>query len=138
MKQVVLDTNFLLIPYTLKVDIFSEIKEIMDLPYEICLLDESLNELNKIIETQSGRHKQAAKFALKLIDLKKLVILETKQKDLKRRLNSNELVVDDILLGIANENMIIATQDKEFKKKMSNKGINYNYLKNRKLVKNVL
>ena len=70
--------------------------------------------------------------------MKKLVILETKQKDLKRRLNSNELVVDDILLGIANENMIIATQDKEFKKKMSNKGINYIYLKNRKLVKNVL
>ena len=50
MKQVVLDTNFLLIPYTLKVDIFSEIKEIMDLPYEICLLDESLNELNKILK----------------------------------------------------------------------------------------
>ncbi len=138
MKKVVLDTNFLMIPAIKKVDIFAEIKRIMDEPYKIYIVKESLDELNKIIEEQKGRHREAAKIALALIKAKKPVVLETKQKDLKRKLISNEIVVDDIILEIADEDFIVATQDKAFKKKLADKEINYIYLKNKKLVKNVL
>ena len=138
MIKVVLDTNFLLLPHTMGVDIFEEIKRIMDIPYEICIIKETIDELEKIIKEQKSKHKEAARLALKLIEVKKPVILETKQKDLKRKLISNEIVVDDVIINITDSNFIVATQDKEFKKRLSDKGINYICLKNRKLIKNVL
>lgn len=140
MKKIVLDTNFLLLPYTKKIDIFSEIQEIMQEPYQIIVLQPVIDELNKIVndKEQKGKHKDAAKIGLKLIELKKPIILEIKQKDLKSKLISKEFVVDDVILEIADSDFIVATQDKNFKKKLSDKGINYIYLKNQKLRKNVL
>jgi len=122
----------------MNVDIFAEIQRIMDVPYEICIIQETIDELEKIIKEQKGKHKEAARLALKLIEVKKLVILETKQKDLKRRLISKEIVVDDVIINIVDNNFIVATQDKELKKKLLNKGINCICLKSRKLIKNVL
>ena len=138
MKKIVLDTNFLLIPATKRVDIFSEVKRIMDEPFKIYVFKESLDELRKIIKEQKGKHREAAKIALALIKAKKPIILKNKQKDLKRKLISNEIVVDDIILEIADKDFIVATQDKAFKKRLDDKKINYIYLKNKKLVKNVL
>ncbi len=138
MIKVIFDTNFLLIPATRGVDIFSELERIMDVPYEICILRGTLDELGKIADEQKGKHKNAAQMALNLIRAKKPVVLEDKQKDLKRTLNSNDLIVDDIILEIADNETVVATQDKELKKRLSEKGINFIYLKNRKLIKNVL
>jgi len=132
MKTIYLDTNFLLIPYTLKVDIFSEIKRIMDEPYEICILNETLDELKNIINKQKSKYKQAARMALQLVEKKKI-----KQKSLKMIADSK--AVDDILVDISDKNTLIATQDRVLKKRLSEKGISVIVLRKKQyLEKNVL
>jgi len=110
MKKVILDTNFLLIPGQFKVDIFSEIKRIIDDTYELCIIDGTLTELNDITDkAKKGSDKRAAKLALSLIDSKKF-------KQIK-----SDKIVDDAILQ--QKNVIVATQDAELVKKLHKKGV---------------
>ena len=106
MRRIILDTNFLLAVSQFKVDIFSEIERICDFPYTLYMLDKSIDELNKIIRTPKKKDKAAAKLALALI------------KGRIKILKSKGSFVDDILASIADDNTIIATQDKELKKRI--------------------
>lgn len=96
--KIILDTNFLLIPSRFKIDIFSEINRICDFSYSLYVLDKTIGELEKIAVKQKGKHKQAAKLALKLIKAKRLKKIRTEAGN-----------VDDILLK---QDAVIATQDK--------------------------
>jgi len=111
--KILLDTNFLLIPSQFKVDIFSEIERIMYEPYKIYILEQTIDELKKIIKEQKGKHREAANLALKLI----------KQKDLNTIKNFSKDSVDDIILDIVDSSYIVATQDKELKKVLKEKKI---------------
>ena len=79
MKQILLDTNFLMIPGTLNVDIFSEIDRIIHEPYSIEVIDTTLEELEKIIKEKKGRYKIAAKLGLALVRHKGLKIIPKAQ-----------------------------------------------------------
>lgn len=113
-KKILLDTNFLLIPAVFKVDIFTELQRICDFKYKVYILDKSIKELQKIVEKQKGKHREAAKLALILIKFKKTGIISTKSRK----------SVDDILYELAGKgkDVIIATQDKKLRKKIKNKG----------------
>lgn len=106
-RKIVLDTNFLMIPGLEGVDIFSEIERICDFPYRLYIIDKTVSELYNIIEKQKGKHKAAAKLALSLI----------KSKDLNIMTLKSARDVDNLLLSLKDE-CIIATQDKELKKKI--------------------
>jgi rRNA-processing protein FCF1 len=108
MKKIILDTNFLLIPSQSKVDIFAEIDKICMFKYELCIVDKTIDELNNIIEKQKGKHKAAAKLALQLIKSKHLKTLATHQ----------DTDVDTILASFSEKGYIVATQDKELKKRV--------------------
>jgi len=110
--QVILDTNFLLIPGKYGVDIFSEIHRILDEPHEIYILDKSLNELEHLI-TKLGKKKEGFNA--------KLGFIMAKQKGLKTLSSSSEHYVDDELLEQVQKNprgIIVATEDKELKRKI--------------------
>jgi len=108
MKKILLDTNFLLIPVQFRLDIFSEICNICNFNYKLYILDKTIGELNNIMEKQKGKSKEAAKLALKLIKLKKVNIIKTKEN----------LTVDNLMLKKADKNYIVATQDKLLKKQL--------------------
>ena len=110
-KKIILDTNFLLIPGLQKVDIFAEIDKMADFGYEIVILDGTLRELNNIIEKERRKFRDAAKLAKSLI----------KAKDLKTVHSTSKKSVDDIIVDLAgrDKHLIIATQDKELKKRLS-------------------
>jgi len=108
MEKIILDTNFLLIPFQSKVDIFSEVDKICMFKYELCIIDKTIDELNNIIKQQKGTHKEAAQLALQLIKSKHLKILATHQ----------DTDVDTILASFSKKGYIIATQDKELKKRV--------------------
>lgn len=113
MKKVILDTNFLLIPVQFKVDIFTEIDRIISEQYELCVMSTTIDELNKVIEKSKGKDKEAAKMALKLIEHKKLV-----------KINSEETYVDNAIREIVNkEDYVVATQDKGLKQSLQEEGI---------------
>ena len=130
MKKVILDTNFLMIPGALKVDIFSEIERIMEESYELYILENSIDELRKIIEEQKGKHKAAAKLALDFIEHKKLKVMRA--KSLNMPVNSKNSIVDDSLLALAGTDTIIATQDAALKKSLQLKGAKIIILRGKK------
>ena len=123
MKKILLDTNFLLIPYQFRVDIFTQIDKIATFEYELFILDKTLEELKTIVEKQKGKDKDAAKIALKLIAIKNIGIIKTK---------SNRKT-DDIILNLASkEDFIVATQDKDLKRRLINQDISVIILRQKK------
>jgi|TARA_Y100000310_G_scaffold216244_1_gene217272 hypothetical protein len=112
-----------MICFQFKVDIFAQIDKISAFNYRLFVLDKSIDELKKIVEEQKGRHKDAAKIALKLIAIKNIGIIKTK---------SNEKT-DDIILDIASkEDFIVATQDKDLKRRLINQSVSIIVLKQKK------
>ena len=122
MKKIMLDTNFLLIPYQFNVDIFSEICRIMHQKYSLFILDKTKDELEIIINNQKGKNKDAAKFALKFISVKKIKIIKTDSG------NTDDL----ILKGSIEKDFIVATQDKDLKRKLINQGTSVIVLRQKK------
>ena len=126
MEKVILDTNFLIIPFQFKVDIFEEIERIMEIPHKVCILDKTIDELDNIIAKQKGKHKEMANMAKKLVKNKQVCILKTD------KLKS----VDQILLEKAQESsFIVCTQDIELKRRLKNKGIKIISLRQKKYLK---
>jgi len=102
MKRVILDTNFLLAIGQFGIDVFSELERICDFPYKVCILDKTIDELNKVAKS-GGKEKSASKLALSIIKEKAEII------------KTGDGYVDDILVQLADEDNIIATQDKGLK-----------------------
>jgi rRNA-processing protein FCF1 len=126
MKHVIIDTNFLLIPVQFKVDIFSEIERVMAVPYKLYIVDKTLEELEKIRATASGKDKAAASLALKLLSSKKVLHLKT-----EKNLNTDELIVE-----LAKQpNFIVATQDMALKRILKQNGVQVMVLRQKKYLK---
>ena len=125
MKKILLDTNFLLVPFQFKVDIFSEIDRIIIARYELIVLDRTVEELENIVKKGKGKDKEAAKFALKLIQNKKPMIIKT---------NSGKKTDDIILEYAIKEGYLVATQDKDLKRKLVNQGIEVIVLRQKKFL----
>jgi len=116
MKRIIIDTNFLMLPFKFRLDIFSEFGRICDFNYGLCIYEKSIDELKKIIENQHGKDKKAAQFALKLIKLKNIGILKPEQKD------ECLLSVDELILNNISQSTIIATQDLQLRKELLKRG----------------
>ncbi len=121
MKKIILDTNFLLIPATLKVDIFSEIEKICDFKYELYVVDSTIEELKHIMESQRGKHRDAARIGLQLIEAKALKTLPSSQSS-----------TDEAILALADLDCLVATQDKALKKALKQKKVNVIFLRQKK------
>ncbi|MBI4143575.1 hypothetical protein HY487_01680 [Candidatus Woesearchaeota archaeon] len=100
MKKVIIDTNFLMIPYKFRVDIFSEINRICNFNYKLFIMENTVEELKSIVKNQAGRDKKAAQFALKLIGLKNIETIASKEND-----------VDSAILSMAGKDTVVATLD---------------------------
>lgn len=124
MRKIILDTNFLMIPYKFKVDIFSEIDRVCRFNYRLCIFEQTITELKKIIEKQTGKDKRAAQLALKLIKLKNIGMINPDGTD-----------VDLLILEHANEDMTVATQDIELRKELMKKGVSVIMLRQKKYLK---
>jgi len=123
--KIIIDTNFLLIPGQFGVDIFEEIQKLALFKYELQILDKTLDELEKIKKEQKGRHRAAADLALKLI----------KSKGLKITSTVSEGSVDDLIVGMADKDTYVATQDAELKRRLKAKGVKRIILRSKKYLK---
>lgn len=122
--DIIIDTNFLLIPFQFKVDIFTELEQGFN--HRLCIIDKTLDELDDIMAQQKGKHREMAKMAKKLVEKKNIYIIKTDK--LKN--------VDRILLERAEENQfMVATQDKELKIELKKKGIKIISLRQKKYLK---
>ncbi|MCK4634242.1 MAG: nucleotide-binding protein [Candidatus Aenigmarchaeota archaeon] len=119
--KIVLDTNFLLLPANLKVDIFAEIEKIMDEKYELVTIHPVSRELRGLARGK-GKDAVAAKVGLQLLEKKKVKVLDIEEWD-----------ADKAILKMAEkENIIVCTLDMELRKKILEMGRKTIYLRAKK------
>ncbi|MEM3955830.1 MAG: hypothetical protein QW424_03650 [Candidatus Bathyarchaeia archaeon] len=121
MRRVILDTNFLLLPFQFKIDILSEIEALIG-RFEPIVLSTTVDELKKLSNSRSVKISKMASSALELI--KRFRVLEVNVRPGERH--------DEVLLRIAKENnYIVATNDRELRKKLRETGITTIFLRQR-------
>jgi len=123
MVRLLFDTNFLLVPFQFKVDLFGELDRLLDVEYEIEIPEGVLMELGRIEKNAKGRDKRNAASALSLAERFKIVSGE-------RYMNC----VDDALLELAKRDAIICTNDRELRVRAREKGIPVIYLRQKKIL----
>ncbi|MFQ5815051.1 MAG: PIN domain-containing protein [Candidatus Hydrothermarchaeaceae archaeon] len=116
--KVVLDSNFLLLPFQHGVDIFEEFKRIMDVKYEVYVTDGVIGELRRMSRSKK-RESEWAKAALKIADGLK-------------RIGSGMSNVDEELVGLASKEVLICTNDKAIKERIRKKRAPVIYLRQKK------
>ncbi|MGP3666813.1 MAG: type II toxin-antitoxin system VapC family toxin [Candidatus Bathyarchaeota archaeon] len=123
-RKVILDSNFLLLPLNLKIDIFTEVEKLLATKVEFILVPEVLSEVEKLAGKKASISRKA-KIALQLANTK-CVKMDFKEKPL----NVN---VDDYIANLAEKyGYIVATADIRLKKKLRDKGIPVIYPRSRK------
>ncbi len=130
MKKILLDTNFLISAVIFKIDIFSEIRRICDFSYELCIIDKVIDELNEIAEKGVPEERAAARISIQLIKKKSITIIKTPEKN-KRVKNVDLLILERVNKG----NFIVATQDRELKSLIREKGVPIIVLRQKKYLK---
>ncbi len=106
---VILDTNFLLIPYQYKINIIKEIERLINEPYELVVPERVIWELKRMLKTKK-RSKFAARLALEMIEKNKIKIIPS------------EGYVDDFIVNFCKRNRcVVCTNDYNLKKRL--KGI---------------
>jgi rRNA-processing protein FCF1 len=122
--KVILDTNFLLVPGTLRVDVFTKIRE-LDPSAELFVVDKTIDELNKI-QAEQKKFRSAAALAVQLLEQQKVKIIKTEK-------NKN---TDLIIAETAEKNKYaVATQDKGLKKLLRQKQIPIIILRQKKYIR---
>ena len=112
MKKIVLDTNFLMAIFELKIDIFEEIFRASDSQYKLFVLKSTLVELESFINGPLLSKRQAARLAKKILQEREVAILDPQ---------SEQKLVDDQLVAL--EGYVVATVDADLKKRLKKKGV---------------
>ena len=121
-KEVVIDTNFFMVPFQFNVDIITELEKLLP-SYKLTTPSFVINELKGLKKNSKGKIRLNANLALKLANSSKVEI-----KDIS--LLENE-TVDDALLRVSE---VLATNDIELKNRAKNKGITVVYLRQKKYI----
>ena len=121
-KEVVIDTNFFMVPFQFNVDIITELEKVLP-SYKLTTPSFVINELKGSKRNNKGKIRLNANLALKLANSSKVEI-----KDIS--LLENE-TVDDALLRVSE---VLATNDIELKKRAKAKGITVVYLRQKNYI----
>ena len=121
-KEVVIDTNFFMVPFQFNVDIITELEKLLP-SYKLTTPSFVINELKGLKRNNKGKTRLNANLALKLANSSKVEI-----KDIS--LLENE-TVDDALLRVSE---VLATNDIELKNRAKEKGITVAYLRQKKYI----
>jgi rRNA-processing protein FCF1 len=121
-KEVVIDTNFFMVPFQFNVDIITELENTLP-SYKLTTPSFVINELKGLKKNNKGKTMLNANLALKLANSSKVEI-----KDIS--LLENE-TVDDALLRVSE---VLATNDIELKNRAKDKGITIVYLRQKKYI----
>jgi len=111
MKELVVDTNFLLIPFQFKIDIFKELEYVIGEPFTLTLSLKVFRELRSLSK-RVGKAGAAARFALK--------VLEARKQQIKPI--DSSLPVDDWVFEYALANRaVVCTNDRVLRRRLKEK-----------------
>lgn len=111
MIRILLDTNFLLVPYQFKLDVFEEMRDVFEGEYSYVVPSGVVGELRKLGKGR-GREGAAARFGLKLLGMREHEEVESCGN------------VDEWILGYAQkEKLVVATNDRALREKLKRKRV---------------
>ena len=114
--KVVLDTNFLMLIPTFRGDIFKKLDEVLGRKTEKIVLSPIFDELKNISLGRDLKAKKQANIVLKLLGEYNLKLVDVKYNPLK--------TVDELIVETAKTwNCLVATNDKELKRKLTALGV---------------
>ena len=129
--KILLDTNFIMIPFTLKVDIFSLFRE-KDPRSTFSILDRSIEELKYLTQKGTKKDSEAAKMAIQACQKLNISIITTEpgEESFKN--------VDQVLVSVAEKKgFSVATQDKELQKELKKAGVAVYFLRQKKYIQEI-
>jgi len=107
--KVILDSNALFVPLQFKIDIFNDLKRLLNRNFELILLSPVKRELEALAEKGSPKMRKNASYALKLAEKCKYVEVDGLASTL----------IDDIIVKIAKEGGFpVFTNDRQLKKRL--------------------
>lgn len=115
MYDVLLDANFLVLPFQFNVPIFDEIERLIGPNHSCYTLERTYNEA---LNLEDRKYHQLVQ---KLVDVKDVEIIETPA----------DMAVDDQLLEFALDGFIICTNDTELKRHVNDRDLPHIYLRQR-------
>lgn len=119
MRKVILDANFLLVPFQFKVDIFSEIEALIG-GFEPIVLSTTMEELKRLSKSRSEKTRRNSLAALELAKKCRIVDVELRPGE----------SYDSAILRVADEGKyIVATNDRKLRKRLRDKGITTIFLR---------
>ena len=121
-KEVVIDTNFFMVPFQFNVDVIDELEKVLP-SYKLTTPIFVINELKGLKKNNKGKIRLNADLALKLANSSNIEI-----KNIS--LENNE-TVDDALLRVSE---VLATNDIELKNRAKKRGITVAYLRQKKYI----
>jgi len=122
--RVLLDSNFLMIPMELHIDVFEGIQNLLGRRVEFILIKQVYDELRALSTASSKVGRQAA-YALKLAKRCRMMNVEVKASE----------STDDAIARVAKDTgTIVATMDLELKRRLRNINVPVIYLRERSRV----
>lgn len=114
MRKLLLDANFLVLPFQFNVDIFSEFDRLVDGMYEVYTLNRTYNEA---LDLEDGQYRNMVERLLEEADPP----IEVIEVDADRP-------VDDVLVELAGE-YVICTNDGDLRKRLRNRSLPHIYMR---------
>ncbi|MEM1988341.1 MAG: hypothetical protein QXS41_00675 [Candidatus Woesearchaeota archaeon] len=116
MKTIILDTNFLFIPFEKNIDIFDSFNYLM-FPYKLAIMSSTYDELENLKndKTKKAKTRTIVKVVLEMINKYNIEIIQTAENYVDRA------IID--LIKNNPKDYVLATGDKELRKKALDLGI---------------
>lgn len=105
-QPIIFDTNFLFTTFEFKVDIIAELKRVIGASFHLYIYEGTVGEL-KSIERKGDKNKKFLPLISKMLHIYGFKIIKSKQT-----------YIDDQIMENLNGKVIIATNDKELRKKI--------------------
>ena len=107
--KVILDSNALFVPLEFKIDIFEELKRLLNRNVDFVLLSPVKAELELLAAKDSPKMRREAVFALKIAEKCKYVAVDV----------SDKLSTDDVIVKVAMDwNSPVFTNDRQLKRRL--------------------
>jgi len=112
---ILLDTNFITLPEQFHIDVFTEIKKLIP--------SSEMKTIRQVVDELKSLDTKDAKVGLQLLETKNIEIIEKKG-------NADDLLIETAL----EKNAMIATNDKELKKRALKKDIKVMFMRSKKKI----
>ncbi|MFX1455098.1 MAG: PIN domain-containing protein [Promethearchaeota archaeon] len=135
---IVIDSNFILLPYQFKIDYFNEIRNLLDGTLKFIIFDQIIRELNSKAKRNSLATKFRTQFqsGLGYLEKNKEIFNIEYIADLKDESETTDDFLLRKLITLKKESMIIylATNDSGLRKKAKEKGFNTIFMRQKKFL----